>query len=311
MRLSTPSAPIELNIATEIAPKGEALNAALALAEKILANGQLAVRMAKRVIDEGLEASLPTALSLEMDSTAHLFVSDDKREGIQAFVEKRAAAFQRDSEEEPFVIELRGSTWDHTRGYAPLPATAEAYSAAHPDVRIVWEKRTLRDFAEMSLPQLAQRYDLIVLDHPWIGACVAAGSLLPLDGFLSAEFLTDQAQQQRRQELSKLQFRRSSVGAGGRCRLAGQRLSPGFARSVRNPANVGSGHSHWRQRLKRDGKCEQSRRRLMHVDCFPCFFSLCANAGEQAFMDGEAVRQPPDRTSCSRHDAHAGRHRAP
>ncbi|MCC6802234.1 MAG: enoyl-CoA hydratase/isomerase family protein [Anaerolineae bacterium] len=83
----------ELHIASEIAPKGEAVSAALALAEKILANGQLAVRMAKRVIDEGLEASLPTALSLEMDSTAHLFVTDDKREGIQAFVEKRPPRF--------------------------------------------------------------------------------------------------------------------------------------------------------------------------------------------------------------------------
>ncbi len=82
-----------LNIATEIAPKGEVVNAAVALAEKILANGQLAVRMAKRVIDEGLEASLPTALSLEMDATAHLFVSDDKREGIAAFVEKRPPQF--------------------------------------------------------------------------------------------------------------------------------------------------------------------------------------------------------------------------
>jgi len=69
------------------------VTAALALAEKILANGPLAVRMAKRVIDEGLEASLPTALSLEMDTTAHLFVSDDKREGIEAFVAKRPPRF--------------------------------------------------------------------------------------------------------------------------------------------------------------------------------------------------------------------------
>jgi len=83
----------ELNIVTEVAEKGEALNAAVTLAEKILTNGQLAVRMAKRIIDEGLEASLPTALSLEMDATAHLFVSDDKREGIQAFVEKRPPQF--------------------------------------------------------------------------------------------------------------------------------------------------------------------------------------------------------------------------
>ncbi len=83
----------ELNIATEVVEKGEALNAAFTLAEKILENGQLAVRMAKRLIYEGLEASLPTALSLEMDSTAHLFVSDDKHEGIQAFVEKRPPRF--------------------------------------------------------------------------------------------------------------------------------------------------------------------------------------------------------------------------
>ena len=83
----------ELRIVSEIVVKGEAVNAAVALAEKILANGPLAVRMAKRVIDEGLQASLPTALSLEMDSTAHLFVTDDKREGIQAFVEKRPPIF--------------------------------------------------------------------------------------------------------------------------------------------------------------------------------------------------------------------------
>ena len=83
----------ELHIVSEVAPPGEALTAAVTLAEKILANGPLAVRMAKRVIDEGLEASLPTALSLEMDATAHLFVTDDKREGIEAFVEKRPAHF--------------------------------------------------------------------------------------------------------------------------------------------------------------------------------------------------------------------------
>lgn len=83
----------DLRIVSEVAPKGEAVNAAVALAEKILANGPLAVRMAKRIIDEGLEASLPTALSLEMDATAYLFVTDDKREGIDAFVAKRPPQF--------------------------------------------------------------------------------------------------------------------------------------------------------------------------------------------------------------------------
>jgi multiple sugar transport system substrate-binding protein len=91
------------------------------------------------------------------------------------------------------MIELRGSTWDHTRGYDPLPVTAAAYMTEHPDVKITWERRTLRDFAEMSIPQMADVYDLIVLDHPWLGATLANGSLLALDRYLSEDVLKDQA----------------------------------------------------------------------------------------------------------------------
>jgi enoyl-CoA hydratase/carnithine racemase len=84
-----------LNLVTQVVPAGEVVNAALALAGKILATcGPLAVKMGKRLIDDGLQASLPTALSMEMDSTALLFVTDDKREGIQAFIEKRAPVFK-------------------------------------------------------------------------------------------------------------------------------------------------------------------------------------------------------------------------
>ena len=49
--------------------------------------------MAKRLMREGMEASLPTALDMEMDSTALLFMTEDKDEGIQAFIEKRAPQF--------------------------------------------------------------------------------------------------------------------------------------------------------------------------------------------------------------------------
>jgi enoyl-CoA hydratase len=84
----------ELNLVTEVTPPGEVVTAARALAEKMVACAPLAVSMGKRIIDEGLEASLPTALSMEMDSTAHLFVTDDKREGIAAFKEKRPPEFK-------------------------------------------------------------------------------------------------------------------------------------------------------------------------------------------------------------------------
>ena len=55
------------------------------------------------------------------------------------------------------MIELKGSTWDHSRGYDPLPVTAAAFSALHPDVQITWERRTLQDFGEMSVVSLAGR----------------------------------------------------------------------------------------------------------------------------------------------------------
>jgi enoyl-CoA hydratase/carnithine racemase len=84
----------ELNLVTEVTPVGEVVAAAKALAAKIAACAPLAVSMGKRIIDEGLEASLPTALSMEMDSTAHLFVTDDKKEGIAAFQEKRPPEFK-------------------------------------------------------------------------------------------------------------------------------------------------------------------------------------------------------------------------
>jgi enoyl-CoA hydratase len=82
-----------LGIVSEVVPKGDAVASAMALAQTMLANGPLAIRLAKRVIDEGLEASLYTALNFEMDSTALLFVTDDKREGIEAFNEKRTPVF--------------------------------------------------------------------------------------------------------------------------------------------------------------------------------------------------------------------------
>ena len=91
------------------------------------------------------------------------------------------------------MIELRGITWNHTRGYLPMVATAQRFSERHPGVIIHWEKRSLQQFADVPVEQLAGRFDLLVIDHPSVGACAAAGALLPLDEHLPAAFLSDQA----------------------------------------------------------------------------------------------------------------------
>jgi multiple sugar transport system substrate-binding protein len=90
-------------------------------------------------------------------------------------------------------IKLTGITWDHTRGYAPMPATAQAYHKEHPGVEIVWEKRTLHDFGAFDVEQLAQRFDLVVLDHPWAGFMAARKCYIPLEQYVSKEAMDDLA----------------------------------------------------------------------------------------------------------------------
>jgi multiple sugar transport system substrate-binding protein len=91
------------------------------------------------------------------------------------------------------MIELTGITWNHTRGYVPLVATAQRFSELNPDIFIHWQKRSLQSFADAPLADLAARFDLLVIDHPSIGEAAHLNLLLPLDRHLPAEFLGDQA----------------------------------------------------------------------------------------------------------------------
>jgi multiple sugar transport system substrate-binding protein len=93
------------------------------------------------------------------------------------------------------MIELRGLTWDHPRGLAPLRATAAAYAEAHPDVHVAWDVRSLQAFGDQPLEDLARRFDLLVIDHPFAGAVARGRWLLPLDEHLEEDFLAEQAAQ--------------------------------------------------------------------------------------------------------------------
>lgn len=87
-------------------------------------------------------------------------------------------------------IALRGMTWSDPRGYDPVVAAAEAFARLEPGVRITWEKRSLQGFESTPVEELAQSYDLMVIDHPHVGAAAALGCLLPLDRFADADGLT-------------------------------------------------------------------------------------------------------------------------
>jgi multiple sugar transport system substrate-binding protein len=88
---------------------------------------------------------------------------------------------------------LSGITWNHTRGYLPLAATAQRFADHDPGVEIVWHKRSLQEFADVPIERLAERFDLLVVDHPFVGYAAAHPTLVPLDEHLPADFLADQA----------------------------------------------------------------------------------------------------------------------
>lgn len=79
----------------------------------------------------------------------------------------------------PETIHLKGITWDHPRGYNCLVAVSKQYFLEH-NVNVSWQVRSLQDFADVSIAQLAERFDLIVLDHPHVGQVAANGCLVPL-----------------------------------------------------------------------------------------------------------------------------------
>ncbi len=82
-------------------------------------------------------------------------------------------------------ITLKGLTWDHPRGYAPLLGGVPEYEARNPHIKIQWDRRTLREFGEAPIEQYLDRYDLLIVDHPFVGFAAAHDVLVDLAPFLN------------------------------------------------------------------------------------------------------------------------------
>lgn len=77
--------------------------------------------------------------------------------------------------------QLRGMTWDHSRGFDPMVATAQQYCAENPGVEITWEKRSLQAFADRPIKEMTDEFDLMVIDHPHVGEVAQSGLLAAFD----------------------------------------------------------------------------------------------------------------------------------
>jgi enoyl-CoA hydratase len=84
----------EIGLVNRVVPQGEALNAAREIAAGIAENGPLAVRHAKSATNRALDVDLVSGLEYEADQFALLFATEDAREGMGAFSERRKPRFK-------------------------------------------------------------------------------------------------------------------------------------------------------------------------------------------------------------------------
>ncbi len=180
---------------------------------------------------------------------------------------------------------LRGITWKHDRGLAPLLATAKDFCERHPGLRIEWEARSLQEFGEGTVKALADNYDLVIIDHPYMGQVAQEQCFLPLDEHFTPVQLRE--------------LERDSVGASYRsyyfeghqwalpvdaaAQVAGYRADLLKANGFKVPQT-------WEEVLSlakfRRGFVTPA---LSPLDSLMCFFTMCANLGEPPFTSTDKL----------------------
>lgn len=80
----------QIGLVEEVVATGEALSAALALADKVAEQSPSAVKACKKLIQQGRSGHIQSALPLERELFVGLFDTQDQVEGVSAFLQKRA-----------------------------------------------------------------------------------------------------------------------------------------------------------------------------------------------------------------------------
>jgi enoyl-CoA hydratase len=83
----------EIGLVNKVVPPEELLTEAETMARKIREKGPSAIRLAKGVIDSGYDENLSEGCALEIDAFVESFATEDREEGIKAFLEKRKPLF--------------------------------------------------------------------------------------------------------------------------------------------------------------------------------------------------------------------------
>jgi len=85
---------LRIGLVDKVVPKDKLMEEAENLCNKILSNGPLAIEFALKAVNQGLQMPLTEGLNFEAVLFGLLCSTEDKNEGINAFLQKRAAIFK-------------------------------------------------------------------------------------------------------------------------------------------------------------------------------------------------------------------------
>ncbi|MEM9230406.1 MAG: enoyl-CoA hydratase-related protein [Pseudomonadota bacterium] len=93
-RMITAEEAVAYGAALEACAPDDLMPRAMELAETLAAQAPVALREGKRIVDDGLDSALSAGLTLEQRVLGALFATEDGKEGIAAFMEKREPEFK-------------------------------------------------------------------------------------------------------------------------------------------------------------------------------------------------------------------------
>ena len=83
-----------IGLVQKVLPAAKLMEEAMGLAKRIASKGPIAVRLAKASLNAGLSSDFKTGLNYEVETVTQTFATEDLREGMKAFIEKRKAEFK-------------------------------------------------------------------------------------------------------------------------------------------------------------------------------------------------------------------------
>lgn len=84
---------LRIGLVNKVVAPEELMDCAKAIAGRILSKAQIAVRLSKAAAIEGMQTDIDRAMTIEADVFGICFATEDQKEGMTAFIEKRAANF--------------------------------------------------------------------------------------------------------------------------------------------------------------------------------------------------------------------------